>query len=79
MAIPDYQSIMLPFLLFANDAQEHSFRDAKNLLSEQFGLTDEERKELLPSGKQSVFIRGRATLNAYGQRICVEKALVFGA
>ncbi len=55
MPIPDYQSIMLPILLFANDAKEHSLRDAINSLSEQFGLTDEERKELLPSGKQSVF------------------------
>jgi restriction system protein len=55
MPIPDYQSIMLPFLLYANDAKEHSSRDAINSLSEQFGLTDEDRKELLPSGKQAVF------------------------
>ena len=55
MPIPDYQSLMLPILLFANDAKEHSLRDVINALSEQFGVTDEERKELLPSGKQPVF------------------------
>jgi restriction system protein len=33
----------------------HSKREAVNVLSEQFGLTEEERKELLPSGNQGVF------------------------
>ena len=55
MTIPDYQSIMLPFLKFASDSEEHSLRDAINSLAGKFELTDEERKELLPSGKQAVF------------------------
>jgi len=28
MAIPDYQTIILPLLKFYSDNQEHSFRDA---------------------------------------------------
>jgi len=55
MAIPDYQSIMLPLLRFASDEKEHSLRDAIDGLSSEFGLTDEEKKELLPSGQQSTF------------------------
>jgi restriction system protein len=55
VAIPDYQSLMLPLLLFAQDEQEHSIRDAIESLAEQFQLSDEERKELLPSGQQSTF------------------------
>ncbi|MCW9023090.1 MAG: restriction endonuclease [Gammaproteobacteria bacterium] len=55
MPIPDYQSIMLPLLKFANDGKEHSNREAISLLAKQFQLTDEERKELLPSGKQATF------------------------
>lgn len=55
MAIPDYQSIMLPLLRFAGDNQEHSLREAIETLAEEFNLTDEEKKELLPSGQQATF------------------------
>ncbi|MGK7893545.1 MAG: restriction endonuclease [Xenococcus sp. (in: cyanobacteria)] len=55
MPIPDYQTIMLPLLEFAGDKQEHSLREAISFLANQFNLTEEETKELLPSGKQSTF------------------------
>ncbi|MCP9465295.1 MAG: restriction endonuclease [Nitrospira sp.] len=55
MAIPDYQSIMLPLLQFAADEQEHSLREAIESLAAEFGLTEEEKKELLPSGQQPTF------------------------
>ena len=55
MAIPDYQTIMLPLLNFASDNQEHRFRDAVEALADSFNLTDDERKELLPSGQQQLF------------------------
>lgn len=55
MAIPDYQTIMLPLLQFAGDGQEHSLRETIDALADTFGLTPDERKELLPSGQQEVF------------------------
>lgn len=55
MPIPDYQTLMLPLLEFAGDKQEHSLREAINHLAKQFNLTEEERQELLPSGKQTTF------------------------
>ncbi len=55
MAIPDYQSLMLPLLVFAGDGDEHSLREAIEALSEQFQLTPEERREVLPSGRQATF------------------------
>lgn len=55
MPIPDYQTLMLPLLKIAGDGKEHHIRDAINSLAAQFGLTDEERKELLPSGVDRVF------------------------
>jgi len=55
MAIPDYQSIMLPLLKFAGDQKEHSLREAIEMLSDHFNLTSDERRELLPSGQQEVF------------------------
>jgi restriction system protein len=55
VAIPDYQSVMLPLLQFAGDGQEHLFRDAVDTLANEFGLTKDERIELLPSKTQPVF------------------------
>ncbi len=55
MPIPDYQAIMLPLLTYAKDGKEHSVRDAINALANEFNLSEEERKELLPSGKQATF------------------------
>ena len=47
MAIPDYQTIILPLLRFAGDQQEHSLREAVNQLAERyFKLTEEERKDI---------------------------------
>lgn len=56
MAIPDYQSIMLPLLKFASDQKEHSINEAIKFLADQFNLSQDERKELLPSGQQEVFV-----------------------
>lgn len=55
MPIPDYQSIMLPLLKVAGDGVTHQFRVAVEALAEDFALTDTERRELLPSGKQPTF------------------------
>lgn len=55
MSIPDYQTIMLPLLILAADGKEHSLREATDILAEQFRLTDEEQKELLPSGQSFAF------------------------
>ncbi|MBI1803548.1 MAG: restriction endonuclease [Ignavibacteriae bacterium] len=55
MAIPDYQSLMLPLLKLTSDKQEHAMRDVVERLASQFNLTSEERKELLPSGQQPIF------------------------
>lgn len=55
MYIPDYQTVMLPLLEYASDQQEHSLREAIDDLADRFKLTDEARKQLLPSGRQATF------------------------
>ena len=55
MPIPDYQTLMLPLLKLAGDGAVHSKRDTVPELASKFGLTEEEQKELLPSGKQEIF------------------------
>ena len=54
MPIPDYQSCMLPLLLFAADGTEHTLKEAVASLAEEFHLTDEERSAYLPSRQQTV-------------------------
>jgi len=54
MSIPDYQSIMLPLLKFAGDKKEHSIREAIEYIANSFNLTEEERREVLPSGQQYI-------------------------
>jgi restriction system protein len=53
--IPDYQSIMLPFLKKLSDRREYKFRDLIEELAVEFKVSAEERKELLPSGTQAIF------------------------
>jgi restriction system protein len=55
MAIPDYQSLMLPVLELAADGAEHRISDVVESLAQHRKLSDSEREELLPSGKLPVF------------------------
>ncbi len=55
MAIPDFQTLMLPRLELAADGNEHSMQDARDQLARKFGVTEEEQNTLLPSGRQPVF------------------------
>jgi len=52
--IPDYQTLMRPVLRAAAEG-EVRVSDVVDRLAEELALSDEERAELLPSGKQTVF------------------------
>lgn len=51
MAIPDYQTLMLPVLTIAAEG-ETRVPLAANKIADRLGLTEDEREEMLPSGKQ---------------------------
>jgi restriction system protein len=53
MSIPDYQTLMLPLLKRAA-LGEMRVLEAEKQLGDEFGLTSEERAQLLPSGKQRI-------------------------
>jgi len=56
MAIPDFQSIMLSLVRHCGDGQEHTTSDTVEALAAEFSLSEAERKTLLPSGVQGVFV-----------------------
>lgn len=53
LAIPDYQSLMLPVLRYAAE-REQRVPDLAERIASDLGLSEEEREELLPSGRQRV-------------------------
>lgn len=48
--IPKYHEIMLPLLKMLGDDKEHQIRECIDRLSQEFQLTDEEKRKLLQSG-----------------------------
>ena len=51
MAIPDYQTLMLPVLRLGA-AGEQRVADAAERIADDLGLSPDEREEMLPSGRQ---------------------------
>lgn len=55
MAVPDFQTLMLP-LLEASKAGGRTVQECAPKIAERFGLTDSDLGEMLPSGRQPTFI-----------------------
>jgi restriction system protein len=68
MAVPDFQSLMLPLLRIAADGREHSLGEARDVLGSEFRLSDADREEPLPSGRQTKFSNRVAWAKSYLQQ-----------
>lgn len=55
MAIPDFQSLMLPLLRYLSDGKEHPNQETTEALAIEMKLSEAERAQVLPSGQQAVF------------------------
>jgi len=55
MAVPDYQTLMLPVLKCIADGEEHSMKEVYQKTAEMFQLSEEDKAERLPSRGQSTF------------------------
>jgi len=55
MAVPGYESYMLPLLRYVGDGKVHHLRDTTEALAEKLGLTAEQRQEYYPSGSGPIF------------------------
>jgi restriction system protein len=56
---------MRPLLEVGADGKEHSNREAREALAVRFGLSDEEKDALLPSGRQGIFVNRVAWAKSY--------------
>jgi hypothetical protein len=57
MAVPDFQTLMLPLLKLASDGQQHSLSEAVEQMAKEFQLSHEDQTELIPSGQQRLYNR----------------------
>jgi len=55
MAVPDFQTFLRPMLEAVADEQMHKIKDLAPQISSRFKLSDADREDLLPSGKQTRF------------------------
>jgi len=66
--IPDFQFLMLPMLEAIRDGKEHHNAEITQLLTKKYGLTDDELRQMLPSGQQTIFTNRVAWAKAYLKR-----------
>jgi restriction system protein len=65
MAVPDFQSYFKPLLEFASDGEEHSVREAREIIADSINLSEADLSELLPSGTQTKFDNRVAWAKSY--------------
>ncbi len=80
MAIPDFQSVMRPVLAAVQNGIPMPLNEVREQVAEQFQLTEDERKERLPSGHQTVINNrvgwARTYLNKAGLLCIPSKGMV---
>jgi restriction system protein len=55
MAVPDFQTWFLPLLKKISDGNVYEMNTLREELAEELGLSDEDKSEMLPSGKQNTY------------------------
>ncbi len=56
MELPKYYEMHKPFLEYLKDGKQHTLKELKQYVSKYFKLTEEQLSEMLPSGRQTVFV-----------------------
>lgn len=57
MAVPDFQSLMLPLLKLGRDGEEHTLAEVIEKLADEFQLSEEDRAQVLQSGQTRLYNR----------------------
>lgn len=80
MSIPDFQTTMRPVLEAVSDGTPCPLSEVRQRVADAFELTDAERRELLPSGRQTVINNrvgwARTYLNKAGLLVIPERGMV---
>ena len=53
--IPDFQTLMRPVLVAHEDGNERSTAELRDVISEEFDISEAERQEMIPSGRARLF------------------------
>jgi restriction system protein len=75
MPIPDYQSLMLPFLRLAGDRKEHSLAEIRQRIAAEINLSEQELADRLASDSQTVFANRIGWAVQYLKAAAVIKAI----
>lgn len=67
MPVPDYQTLMLPVLQAAEEG-EISLSEVRDRVAVQLNLTEDDLAELLPSGRQTIFVNRTAWAKTYMEK-----------
>jgi restriction system protein len=67
MAVPDFQSLMLPVLRAAAEG-DIAAADLRSRIAADLQLTEADLSEMLPSGRQTTFANRTAWANVFLQR-----------
>ncbi len=65
MTIPDFQTCMLPLLRTIRDGNEWALKDVTEHLTVEFGLSDDERDAMIPSGNTRIIVNRVGWAKAY--------------
>src|SRR5437763_266684 len=55
MPVPGFESFMLPLLRVLDDGADHGIVEVRERIAREMSVSDADRAELLPSGKQPIF------------------------
>jgi restriction system protein len=65
VAIPDFQSVMLPLLEYLSDGKERRMKDVTEAIADRYELTEDERQEMITSGNARVIVNRVAWAKSY--------------
>lgn len=75
MAVPDFQTMMLPFLQLVADKGEHGYAEISNAIASHYGLSDTDKNELVPSGRHTRLINRVHWVSTYFKKaLLIEQA-----
>jgi restriction system protein len=78
LPIPDYQTLMLPFLAVMSDGVVRRATDVGKLLASKFSMSNEEMTERIPSGQSTIFENRIGWARTYLKKACLIEPVLRG-